>query len=1407
MAGPVYRYDANLASDRKWPAYWDGKANFGEWNTNKLFSFQLAEDNHSLVKINQIAQSLSFLKPMHMTYGPDGALYIIEWGSGFGGDNADSGIYRIDYVKGNRLPVAKAAADKTSGPAPLSVQFSSAGSVDPDGKPITYSWDFNGDGTPDSTDANPTHSYASPGNFSATLTVTSAAGKTATASVPITVGNTMPTVTITVPPNGGFFDFGDQVKYNVTVTDPEDGTIDCGQVKLQAILGHDTHGHPLDQYTGCSGTVQTTLSSGHSDQDNMSYVLEATYVDKGGVGGSSPLTGRAQVILQPKVKQAEFFVATGRVPGAIGTGDPGVKTETTTDVGGGKNIGFIEDGDYWTFDPVNLTNVDTLRFRAASATVGAKIEVHSGAADGPLVGTQVIPATGGWQNWQNFDLALTSPPTTSGPLYFVARVPDGSTSTASLVNVNWVQAVGKGVTDNQRPNLVVSATPTTGTAPLAVAFHSTATDPDGGTPLTYSWDFGVTGSSKPTTADATYTYTSSGDFVATVTVADTKGAKTTQSVAIHVDAPNSACVGNLSDEFTGTSLEASRWTTVIRQNQDLSMHDGALHIPTSNTDIYGTNPGTTNNIVLQNAPSGAWQATTKVTLAARDSYQQAGLVLYGDDNNYAKIVLQARGTADQANRVFQFIREDAGDPHEVAASNTAQLGAAFPDTAYVRLTSDGTSITAAYSANGTTWTTMSETKALAGISNPKIGLLSLSGSGVHPVIDAAFDWFHLTPDPSATTLAPNDEFTGAALDKCRWSNIVREDPATYRVAGGNLEIDTSSGDIYGSPNSNPKNFVLQTAPSGDWTAETKVDGSTFNQQYHQGGILVYKDDGNYVKFDFITDNVAGAAVGRRIELRTEIGDVAPTGTANANNLTQGVWYLRLQKVGNDYHGFYSADGTTWAEVTDANSPAKVTNADVGATPKVGLFAFGVGQVASVTAKFDYFHITGAVAPPVETTAPVTTATLNPATPNGLAGWYNAPVVATLSGQDEQGGSGLARSEYQLNGAAVWTPYTAPVTVSADGSHAVSYRSVDKAGNIEATKTVSFKIDHTAPMLQAALAPAAPDGDNGWYRSPVTSTASATDATSGMSEIHYDLDGNTNVDYTEPVVISTDGQHPSAVRALDKAGNTSPDVAFAVKVDGTTPLTTAAFAPGNDAGWHPGSVPVSLAATDATSGVAKTEWSLDGGAWTPYADSVIVSGDGAHELKYRSTDKAGNVEDVKAATLKIDGTAPTVLVSGIADGVVYGDSQDLLISWQATDGASGIKKVAGTLDGAAFASGSLLALYEQSLGAHTLVVTATDNASNVTKTTVRYSTTTSFDDVSNLVDRFAATRRITSADSSALHKQLQKAWVDSAKRKNTQAVKELKKLESLIGSRITDKDISSVLIGDSEVLIARLNGTV
>jgi glucose/arabinose dehydrogenase/PKD repeat protein len=444
MAGPVYRFDQNLRSDRKWPAYYDGKAIFGEWNQSKLYTMQVAADGTSLVDINQLLVGLATIRPMDFDFGPDGALYLIEWGTGFGGNNDDSGVYRIDYRTADRSPVAVASGQPTSGAAPLTVQFSSAGSNDPDGRPITYRWTF-GDGAT-STSANPSHTYTANGSYTAQLTVSDQGGRTGVANVPITVGNTSPTVRLTAPPDGGFFEWGDRVGFTVTVTDPEDGhNVDCARVQVQYFLGHDEHAHPIQQARGCSGVIQTSRGDGHGADANIFAVLEATYTDAGGLAGSS------LVRLQPKRKQAEHFTQTGRVAGSSASGDPGVVRETTGDTaGGGQNIGFIEDGDWWSFAPANLTGISSVRLRAASGSVGGRVEIRSGSATGTLLGTATVPVTGGWQTYADVTANLAAS-TASAPLYFVVRPPAGTQNGGGLLNVNWVDFLGAGVAAPTQP--------------------------------------------------------------------------------------------------------------------------------------------------------------------------------------------------------------------------------------------------------------------------------------------------------------------------------------------------------------------------------------------------------------------------------------------------------------------------------------------------------------------------------------------------------------------------------------------------------------------------------------------------------------------------------------------------------------------------------------------------------------------------------------------------------------------------------------------------------------------------------------------------------------------------------------------------------------------------------------------
>ncbi|MFG1801427.1 ThuA domain-containing protein [Micromonospora carbonacea] len=412
MGGPVYRYDAANPSATKFPPYYDGVHFFYEWSRSYIKEVHF-DSATAVTRTNAFLPTSRFNKPMDMEFGKDGSLYVLEWGTNFGGGNSDSGLYRIDYIQGGRSPIVKAVGTPTSGLAPLNVQFSSAGTADPDpGNTLSYQWTF-GDGTT-STAANPSHVYTTNGNYTAQLKVTDNTGKTGFANVQITVGNTAPVVTITTPANGGMLTFGDKVSYQISVTDPDGGTVDCTKVLLNPALGHDDHAHETTEYPGCSGTISTDLLGGHPDGANLFYVLNARYTDSGGPGGAAPLTGTAQAILQPKHKQAEYF-----------SSQSGIRVVDEAGAESTKRVGDISNNDWIAFTPMSLSGISTVSYRLSSPSGGGSIELRAGSPTGTLLATTPVPSTGGWNNYQSTPPVNVSALSGTQTLYMVFK---GSTN-------------------------------------------------------------------------------------------------------------------------------------------------------------------------------------------------------------------------------------------------------------------------------------------------------------------------------------------------------------------------------------------------------------------------------------------------------------------------------------------------------------------------------------------------------------------------------------------------------------------------------------------------------------------------------------------------------------------------------------------------------------------------------------------------------------------------------------------------------------------------------------------------------------------------------------------------------------------------------------------------------------------
>jgi PKD repeat protein/glucose/arabinose dehydrogenase len=445
-----YHYDASNPNPTKFPAYYDGSIFFADFTRDYLREIKL-DSQGQIFKINNLLNCgdasadrkvLPFTcdSPMDMRWGPDGDFYLMSYGDGYYRANPDALLVKFSYVKGTHAPTAVVHATPTNGLAPLTVNFSSDGSNDQDpGDSIKFAWDFDNNGTVDSINPNPTFTYTSNGVYTAKLTVTDSSGKTATATIPIEVGNTAPTVRMTGPVDGGFFNWGDAIPWSATVTDPEDSSIDCATVGFTFTLGHESHGHNEGSQQGCSGVWQTQAEDADHASGYLYGGLTVSYTDQG-ANGQPPLTSIDQHVVQTKRQELEYA-----------TDHSAVTTATTTDpTGGVANLNGIDNGDWVAVNRVvNLLNINSVTFRVSggsAATAGtprATVELHLDSVTGPLLTTATINATTGNNAYSSQTVPVTDPGGTHR-LYLVFRGVSGGPTT-NLVNLNWIEFGGAGI--------------------------------------------------------------------------------------------------------------------------------------------------------------------------------------------------------------------------------------------------------------------------------------------------------------------------------------------------------------------------------------------------------------------------------------------------------------------------------------------------------------------------------------------------------------------------------------------------------------------------------------------------------------------------------------------------------------------------------------------------------------------------------------------------------------------------------------------------------------------------------------------------------------------------------------------------------------------------------------------------
>ncbi|MFI8523454.1 OmpL47-type beta-barrel domain-containing protein [Promicromonospora sukumoe] len=370
----------------------------------------------------------------------------------------------------------------------------------------------------------------------------------------------------------------------------------------------------------------------------------------------------------------------------------------------------------------------------------------------------------------------------------------------------------------------------------------------------------------------------------------------------------------------------------------------------------------------------------------------------------------------------------------------------------------------------------------------------------------------------------------------------------------------------------------------------------------------------------------------------------------------------------------------------------------------------------------------------DTTAPTVTAQV--AGDQNDDGAYIGSASVSLAADDGDG-SGVESVEYDLDGAG-YAPYTAPIVLDEPGEHMLEYRATDVAGNVSEPEMLHVTVvepdgDDTTPPVVTAEVTGDLDPD-GAYVGSATLNLTARDPGSGVAGIEYDLDGAGWAAYTEPVVVDAPGEHTVTYRATDNAGNVAEPgsatftVVEAPPVDETAPtVTTQVTGEQDDDGAYIASATVAILAEDEGSGVESVEYELDGDGWTDYTDAVVVDVTGAHTVRYRATDAAGNTSEPGSVELVIvDGQDPPDTTQPIASAQVDGDQDDegaylgtATVTITARDDQSGVAFIEYALGDTAFREYTGPVEITEP-GSHAFAYRATDNAGNVTRTgTLRF----------------------------------------------------------------------------------------
>lgn len=328
MAGPVYYTDA-FPKETRLPDYYNGKLFIYDWIRGWVKVVTMLP-NGDFDKMEPFMEHTKLNNCIDMETGPDGKIYMLEYGTGWFSKNPDAALSRIDYNGGNRAPkVTPVAVDKTTGILPLTVK-ATVEATDPEKDKLTYIWNFGNNKTQQTDVPEVSYTYDRAGDYKITVLVKDAKGdSTRSEGAQVYAGNETPKVDIQISGgNKSFFIPGLPINYAVTVTDKNDTSkIDPSNlfVSTEYVEGFDkassTMGHQQGEATISGKNIMLSLDckSCHKEAEKSigpSFIQVAekyakdgnasTYLAQKIIKGGAGVWGETAMAAHPTLPQSDI---------------------------------------------------------------------------------------------------------------------------------------------------------------------------------------------------------------------------------------------------------------------------------------------------------------------------------------------------------------------------------------------------------------------------------------------------------------------------------------------------------------------------------------------------------------------------------------------------------------------------------------------------------------------------------------------------------------------------------------------------------------------------------------------------------------------------------------------------------------------------------------------------------------------------------------------------------------------------------------------------------------------------------------------------------------------------------------------------------------------------------------------